>query len=50
MATEPNELTEDWMSTLEMEKIAPWMPAGSPTRTICSARRPWMRSFLSSTR
>ena len=28
MAMAPKEFTEDWISTLEMEKMAPCMPAG----------------------
>ena len=30
MTMYPKELTEDWISTLETEKIQPWSPAGSP--------------------
>ena len=30
MAMEPKELTEDWIKTLEIEKIAPCNPAGRP--------------------
>ena len=34
MAREPKELMELWMSTLEMEKEQPWMPAGRPMRAM----------------
>jgi len=35
MAMDPKELIEDWISTLDIEKIAPWNPAGSPIFMIC---------------
>ena len=35
MAIEPNEFTDDWISTLETENIAPCIPAGRPMRMIC---------------
>lgn len=31
IATEPKELTEDWIRTLEIENTAPCIPAGRPT-------------------
>ena len=34
MAMEPKELTDDWISTLEMEKTAPCIPAGRPILAI----------------
>ena len=37
MASEPNELTFDWMMTLEMENSAFWIPAGTPIRKISSS-------------
>ena len=30
MTVLPKELTEDWIRTLEMEKMAPCIPAGTP--------------------
>ena len=46
MAMEPKELTDDWISTLDMEKIAPCIPAGRPTRTICVSFPDTIRSFV----
>ena len=46
MAMEPKELTEDWMSTFEIAKIAPCTPAGSPTFTICCSFFLWILSFF----
>ena len=48
MATEPKELMEDWISTLEILKITPCSPAGSPMRTISKSWSLWMRSSLGS--
>ena len=44
MATEPKLFTVDWMSTLEMEKVAPWMPAGTPILVIIHSLWRVMRS------
>ena len=46
MAMDPKELTEDWISTLDMEKMAPCMPAGSPIFTIRFSFFGWIRSSL----
>ena len=34
MTTDPNEFTDDWMMTLEIENMQPWMPAGRPILTM----------------
>ena len=35
MLSAPKEFTEDWISTFDIEKIAPWKPAGRPSLIIC---------------
>ena len=42
IATEPNELIDDWISTLEIENSDPCSPAGSPMRTMRQSAVLWI--------
>ena len=48
MALAPKELMEDWISTLEMEKMVLESPAGRPMRMISRTLAPCMRSAFMS--
>ncbi len=50
IARSPKELTEDWITTLDMEKSEPWMPAGRPMRMILLRAFPSKRIRLKSSR
>ena len=45
MAMAPKEFTEDWISTLDMEKMAPCRPAGRPILAMFSSLSLWMASL-----
>ena len=47
ITTEPNELMEDCISTLEILKITPCKPAGSPTRNIPNSLSLWKDNSFS---
>ena len=50
MTTEPKELMEDWISTLEMENMVDCSPAGMPTRMISNILSRCSRSAFRSSR
>ena len=50
MAMAPKEFTEDWISTLEMEKMAPCRPAGRPILAMFRSLSLWMASLWRSRR